>query len=179
MMAPMSIALSSDGPSRSVSMRARSFSSTAAATLSCTSSRLPAQHTSPWLNQMASTTPSTALSRSASSNTMKGLLPPSSSDSFNPRPAVACRMMRPTSVEPVNATFARPSCATSAAPVRPSPVTTLSTPSGSPASAAISAKASAVSGVNSAGLSTTVLPAASAGATFHASISSGKFQGMI
>lgn len=41
-----------------------------------------------------------------------------------------------------------------------------------------SANRSAVSGVNSAGLSTTVFPAASAGATFHASISSGKFHGI-
>jgi hypothetical protein len=41
------------------------------------------------------------------------------------------------------------------------------------------AKHSAVSGVNSAGLSTTAFPAASAGATFHASMSSGKFHGMI
>ena len=52
-------------------------------------------------------------------------------------------------------------------------------PGGSPASTQISAKASAVSGVYSAGFSTTVLPQASAGATFQASISSGKFQGMI
>ena len=37
----------------------------------------------------------------------------------------------------------------------------------------------AVSGVNSAGFSTTVQPAANAGASFHAAISSGKFQGMI
>ncbi len=36
-----------------------------------------------------------------------------------------------------------------------------------------------MSEVNSAGLSTTVLPIARAGAIFHASISSGKFQGMI
>jgi hypothetical protein len=43
----------------------------------------------------------------------------------------------------------------------------------------MAAKASAVSGVNSAGFSTTVLPAASAGAIFQASMSSGKFHGMI
>ena len=42
-----------------------------------------------------------------------------------------------------------------------------------------SQKSSAVSGVVSAGFSTTVFPAASAGAIFHASISSGKFHGMI
>ena len=62
---------------------------------------------------------------------------------------------------------------------RPSPVTMLTTPGGSSAWRQMSANSSAVSGVVSAGLSTTVLPAASAGAIFHASISSGKFQGMI
>ena len=61
----------------------------------------------------------------------------------------------------------------------PSPVTTLKTPGGKPADSAISAKQSAVSGVNSAGFKMTVFPAARAGATFHETISSGKFQGMI
>ncbi len=53
------------------------------------------------------------------------------------------------------------------------------TPAGSPTSRHSSAKRSAVSEVNSAGLSTTVFPIASAGAIFQASISSGKFHGMI
>src|SRR5215813_7210578 len=65
------------------------------------------------------------------------------------------------------------------APVRPSPVTMLTTPGGSSAWRSTSQKSSADSGVVSAGLSTTVLPAASAGAIFQASISSGKFHGMI
>ena len=146
---------------------------------SCTSSREPAQQTCPWLNQMASTTPSIAPSMSASSNTMNGDLPPSSSVSALPVPAVCARISRPTSVEPVKAILSTPACSTSSAPVLPSPVTTLSTPAGSPACAASSANSSAVSEVNSAGFSTTVLPSASAGATFQASISSGKFQGMI
>ena len=55
----------------------------------------------------------------------------------------------------------------------------LTTPAGSPAWRQMSVKMSAVSGVVSAGLSTTVFPQASAGAIFHESISSGKFQGMI
>ena len=55
----------------------------------------------------------------------------------------------------------------------------LTTPAGSSACRQMSAKRSAVSGVVSAGLRTTVLPHASAGAIFHASISSGKFHGMI
>ena len=42
----------------------------------------------------------------------------------------------------------------------------------------MSASTSAVSGVVSAGFSTTVLPHARAGAIFHAAISSGKFHGI-
>ena len=55
----------------------------------------------------------------------------------------------------------------------------LTTPAGRSAWRQMSVKINAVSGVVSAGLSTTVLPQASAGAIFQASISSGKFQGMI
>jgi hypothetical protein len=69
MMAPMSTVLSSGSPTRSVSMRARSLRTIVSAIPSCSSRREPAQQTCPWLNQMASTTPSTALSRSASSKT--------------------------------------------------------------------------------------------------------------
>ena len=54
---------------------------------------------------------------------------------------------------------------------------TFSTPGGTPASSARSPSAIAVSGVWLAGFSTTVLPQASAGATFHAVRSSGKFHG--
>ena len=65
------------------------------------------------------------------------------------------------------------------APVEPSPVTMFTTPAGSSACWQTSANKSAVSEVVSAGFSTTVFPAASAGATFHANINNGKFQGMI
>ncbi len=58
------------------------------------------------------------------------------------------------------------------------PVTMFTTPAGRSACWQISANSSAVSGVVSAGFSTTVLPQASAGAIFQASISSGKFHGM-
>ena len=118
MIAPISTALSSGSPTRSFSMRARSLSSSASATLSCTSSREPAQQTWPWLNQIASTTPSTTESRSASSKTTNGDLPPSSSERRLPLPAVARRMMRPTSVEPVKAILSTSGCLTSASPVR-------------------------------------------------------------
>ena len=55
----------------------------------------------------------------------------------------------------------------------------LITPSGTPASLAIRAKRRAVSGVCSAGFITTVHPAARAGAHFHATLTIGKFHGMI
>ena len=94
-------------------------------------------------------------------------------------PASSRWIALPTSVDPVNAILSTSSCVTSAAPVLPSPVTMLTTPGGSSAWRTTSQNSSAVSGVVSAGLRTTVLPHASAGAIFHASMSSGKFQGMI
>lgn len=51
-----------------------------------------------------------------------------------------------------------------------SPVTMFTVPGGKPASSISSARRSADSGVCSAGLSTTVQPAAGAGATFQAAI---------
>ena len=87
---------------------------------------------------------------------------------------------RPTSVEPVKPIFATSGCSTSRWPtIEPLPTTTLSTPSGIPASSASSARRRAESGVSSAGLSTTVLPQASAGPSFHDEMLSGKFHGTI
>ena len=88
-------------------------------------------------------------------------------------------MERPTSVEPVNAILSIPSASTMACPISGPPARTLTTPGGRSHSAMISARVRAVSGVVSAGLRTTVLPVARAGAIFHAAISSGKFHGMI
>ncbi len=95
--------------------------------------------------------------------------------------SAAPRMMpRPVDVSPVKATLSTPGCSTSIWPtVEPGPVITFSTPGGRPTSCAISPSASAVNGVWLAGFSTTVLPHASAGATFHDASSSGKFHGTI
>src|SRR5215217_3955439 len=103
--------------------------------------------------------PLIAASMSASGRMMFGDFPPSSRVTrLSARPALA-PISRPTSVEPVNAILSTPGWSTSAAPVPPSPVTTLTTPSGTPASSASSASRRALSGVCSAGLSTTVQPA--------------------
>jgi hypothetical protein len=56
---------------------------------------------------------------------------------------------------------------------------TLTTPSGTPASARMPATASAVSGVSLAGLRTTEQPAASAGPILRVAIAAGKFHGVI
>ena len=84
----------------------------------------------------------------------------------------------PTAVEPVNATLRTSGCVTKRSPTtEPLPGITVSTPSGSPASSASSPIRIAVSGVISAGLTTTVLPAASAGAIPQPRMGIGKFQG--
>ena len=178
LIAPMSVFLSSGSPRRSVDSRVFSRSTTSSWMFSCTSSRLPAQQTWPWLKKMPLTMPSMAWSIGASSKTMFAALPPSSRVSFLSVPATERAISRPTAVEPVNATLFTSGWFTSSRPVSPAPVTMLTTPAGRSACCTISAKSSAVSGVVSAGFSTTVLPAASAGAIFHASISSGKFHGM-
>jgi len=77
-------------------------------------------------------------------------------------------------VEPVKETMAMSGCVTSACPATgPVPVTMLTTPSGMPASWAASADITEVSGVSSDGFNTIVLPAATAGSTFHAAICNG------
>src|SRR5258708_6966049 len=55
---------------------------------------------------------------------------------------------------------------------------TLTTPGGTPASSRIGIRASRVSGVSDAGLSTTVQPAASAGRILRVAIAAGKFHGV-
>ena len=80
----------------------------------------------------------------------------------------------PTSALPVNAIFRTSRWVTSGAPAPgPSPVITLTTPGGRPTASKSSASLSRLSGVCSAGLMTTVQPAAMAGAIFQAAISSG------
>ena len=86
------------------------------------------------------------------------------------RPSAAARATSvPARTEPVIDTICGMSWATSARPVSRSPQITLNTPGGRN-SAAISASSSVDTGVVSDGLSTTVLPAASAGANFQTAI---------
>ena len=137
----------------------------------------------PELRYLQMSAPSTASSRSASSNTMSGALPPSSSETFLTWSAHWAMSSLPTSVEPVKPSLrttgfeviSRPMSGASGA----SPVTTESTPGGNPASSPSFTTDSAVSGVCSAGLSTIVQPAARAGAALRVGIAAGKFHGVM
>ncbi|MNO31523.1 hypothetical protein D3C76_214980 [compost metagenome] len=108
-----------------------------------------------------------------------GDLPPSSTVDGMMFSAAHFMMCEPTGVEPVKAILAMRLLVARASPAsRPRPWTMFSTPAGS-RSAISSAKMVIDSGVCSAGLSTTQLPAARAGASFQAAIRIGKFHGMI
>ena len=109
---------------------------------------------------------------------MLALLPPSSSVTRLICWAHPAMTLRPTSVEPVKQTLRTAGWSTKRWPTTlPLPGKICRTPSGMPASSASSPMRSALSGVSSAGLSTTVLPAASAGAKPQPAMAMGKFQG--
>mmetsp|Transcript_16838 Transcript_16838/g.25590 ORF Transcript_16838/g.25590 Transcript_16838/m.25590 type:complete len:211 (-) Transcript_16838:595-1227(-) len=125
----------------------------------------------------------TATSRSASSNTMKDALPPSSSDNRFTVSLLCFISSLPTGVLPVNEIFfmilfTHISSPTSLVNSR-SAVTNSNTPSGTPALFASVSKAIAVNGVNSLGFKTQVHPAASAGPTLRVIIAIGKFHGVM
>ena len=93
--------------------------------------------------------------------------------------AAYCMMRRPVVVSPVNPIFAIRLFVARAFPISaPGPVRTLITPGGT-TSLITSASLRIDHGVGDAGLITVQLPAASAGAIFHAAIRSGKLKGMI
>ena len=80
----------------------------------------------------------------------------------------------PVASPPVNEIRSTPRCATSACPtVPPRPSSRFSTPGGTSASSNSPTSATVDNGVSSLGLMTVVLPAASAGASFHEICSSG------
>ena len=110
---------------------------------------------------------------------MKGALPPSSRETRLTVLMQAAARRFPTAVEPVKVNLATSGEPVSTSPMGAgAPVTTLNTPAGTPASSARTARARAVKGVSSEGLSTTVQPAARAGATFRVTMAAGKFQGV-
>ena len=143
-------------------------------------SREPAMQLCPFDRTTPASMPFTALVISASANTICGDLPPSSRVAgLRPLAAVSATAMPPAS-DPVKVTFLTLGCATSASPSSaPRPVTTFSTPAGSPARWASSANSRVDTDACSDGLTTTVFPAARAGASFQAAIMRGEFHGVM
>jgi len=106
---------------------------------------------------------------------MKGAWPPSSIETrFMDGAAIAMSAL-PTSVEPVNVSLRTDGLVSSSRPIGTGSdaVTRLTTPGGRPTSSKILNTSTAHSGVCSAGLSTTVQPAARAGPSFRVSIETG------
>ena len=131
-----------------------------------TSMRVHAEQVWPAFKKALETETPTALSKSASSRMTLADLPPSSSATRLIVPAASSATRRPAAVDPVSEIMSTRGWRTRASPNGgPRPVTRLNTPGGSPASCTTSARMNAVSGATSLGLSTTVQPAASAGAT--------------
>ena len=94
-----------------------------------------AQQSCPALPKTATGADAAAFSRSASAKTTFADLPPSSRVTRLMVPAAPAMIPFPTSVEPVKATLATSGCSTSRFPtLLPGPTTTLTTPSGMPAS---------------------------------------------
>ncbi len=106
-------------------------------------------------------------------------LPPSSRLTGTRLRDAAALMIFPVPDSPVNVIRSTSGLAVRAEPTEsgPYPWTTLNTPGGNPASIASRARMVTEVGVSSAGLSTTVFPHASAGATFQVASISGKFHG--
>jgi hypothetical protein len=124
--------------------------------------------------------PSMARSRLASSSTIIGFLPPSSSEQCLKLLAAVVPTVRPTAVEPVNEIARTSACSVSGAPtLDPNPVTMLITPFGTPASLNVRTRLKVESGVSCAGLITHVLPHTMAGKSFQEGIAMGKFHGVI
>src|SRR6266481_4814374 len=126
------------------------------------------------------TTASSARSKSASSNTITGFLPPSSKCTRFRLGAPCAMIAAPVEVSPTKAIALIAGCSVSALPASsPMPCTVLRTPSGTPACFTNRDNRSAVTGDHSAGLCTTVQPAARAGAIFQVDSMNGVFHGVI
>src|SRR6202034_3829403 len=118
--------------------------------------------------------------RLASSSTIMGFLPPSSSEQCLKLWAAIPPMMRPTADEPVSEIARTSECSASGVPTAgPKPATMLITPLGNPASVSARTKLKVEGDVSCAGLMTQVLPHTMAGSSFHEEIAMGKFHGVI
>ena len=147
---------------------------------SWTMCRPAAKQTWPWNWNDENAPADAAASRSASSRTMKALLPPSSSETFFSRAPASSPTRRPATVDPVKEISETFGSVTSASPTSAPPTTIWSSPSGSPASRKTASNiAPPMTGVCGSGFMTTALPSASAGATTRIPSTLGEFHGVM
>ena len=175
---PISVAAEAGSPTTTPPTACSNSSMNVSRTERWTRIRDRAQQSCPALSNTAYGAVAAAFSRSASAKTMLALLPPSSRVSRLTWRAQSAMIRWPTSVDPVKTILRTAGWSTRRCPTTlPLPGSTVNTPSGSPASRASDPIRIAVSGVASAGLATTVHPAASAGAIPQDRIGIGKFHG--
>ena len=179
--APSGARPSRGSPATSVAALARNFSRKASATDSTTMIRSVDMHIWPWLKKAPKAAAFTASSRSASSSTSSGALPPSSSRTGFRLRAARSAMIRPTLVEPVKLMRRTAGWSISAPTTSPASsgalVTRLTVPGGMPASSSASTISAWVRGQVSEAFSTTVLPQASGVAMARVARITGAFQG--
>ena len=176
------IALPSRGsPTESDLALAAKRATKSSAILSSTTMRSVDMQIWPWLAKAPKAAAFTASSRSASSSTTSGDLPPSSSSTGLRCSAHFLAMILPTREEPVKLTRRTALCAISASTTAPASlgalVTTLTTPGGKPASRKMVPISRCVPGHISEALSTTVLPQASGMAMARTPRMTGAFHG--
>src|SRR5580658_3274479 len=156
------------------------MASTAAILDSGTSMRVGALQDWPEFWNTCSTLCFTARSKSASSSSTFGDLPPNSWCTRLTDAAALRATSVPARVEPVKDTMSTSRCEESGAPTWvPSPLIRLNTPAGTPASCMTLAQRMALSGEYSDGFKTMVQPAASAGTTLAATWFMGQFHGVM
>src|ERR1044071_1958567 len=142
--------------------------------------RLVAVQRCPVVPKAPHSAPSTARSRLASSSTIIGFFPPSSSEQCLKLCAAIPPTILPTVDDPDREMARTSGSSARGVPTSaPKPVTMLITPLGKPASASARTKLNVESGVSCAGLITQVLPQTTAGSSFHYEIALGKFHGVI
>ena len=151
--------------------------------LSCTTSKRNAEQRWPAERKALCTTASMTCSGSEVESTIIAFRPPVSAINGTTGPSLAANarlIRRATWVLPVKQTPAVRASATRPAPtVSPGPCSSANASAGTPASCSRPTRRAATNGVCSAGLAATVLPAASAAATWPAKMASGKFHGLM
>ena len=167
-------------PTRMFLTRCNNFFVNTSNTLRTTMARLVDVHHCPAQAKAALATLSTEMSRSASSRTTAGFLPPSSSCVRVRDLATLCCILFPVSVDPVNEIASTMGFVIISSPtVEPPPVIRFRTPRGRPASIKRSTNAFPALGVKLAGFMTTVLPLINAGVHFRPGTLKGKFHGQM